>query len=55
MNAVRLISSLLYSMGGLINFSSMLLVGLLNRSVAGPGNPGLLSVDLICSKDIHIW
>ena len=45
-------SSLSYNNGYLLNHGSMLLVGLLYRSVAGLGDLGLISIDLICNEAI---
>ena len=41
-------------MGSVLNLGSMPLDGLLNKSVAGLINLGLISVDLICNKDINL-
>ena len=54
-SAEWLLSSLSHFMGGLLNLGSMPLDGLLNRSVAGLGNLGLMSVYLICNKEMHIY
>ena len=53
-SAVWLLWSLSHAMDGLLNFGSMPFDGLLNRSVARLGNPGLIGVDLICNKDMYI-
>ena len=45
---------LLHNMGGLLSLCSMLLVSLFNRSESGLDNLGLISVDLICNKDIYM-
>ena len=50
-STVRLPSSLLHSMGSLLNLGSVALVGVLNRSVARLGNWELISIDLIYNKD----
>ena len=51
---MTLLSSLLHNVGSLLNLGSKPLDGLLNCSIAWLGNPGLISVDLIFNKDIHI-
>ena len=50
MSAVRLLSSLLHKMDGLLSPGSMPLAGLLNGLV----NLAMIIVDLICNKDIYI-
>ena len=48
-------SSLLHSMGGLLNICSFPLDGLLNSSVARLSKLGLIGDDLFCNKDIYIY
>ena len=54
MSAVMLILSLLHNSSGLLCIGSRLPAGLLNRSVARLGKPGIISVDLICNKEIYM-
>ena len=54
-STVKLISSTLQSAGGLLYPGNMSPVGLLYRSVAAHGNPGLIGVDLICEKKKCIY
>ena len=53
-NAEQLLASLSHPKGSLLNLSSIILDGLINRSMVGLGNSGLISVDLICNEDIYI-
>ena len=41
-------------MCGPLNFGNMHLDGLLNTNVARTSKPGLISVDLICKKDVYM-
>ena len=50
----RSFSSLPHSTNGLLDFGTIPLVGLLNRNVAGLGNPGPIGIDLTCNRDITI-
>ena len=52
-NAAGLLS-LSHMIGGLANLSNRPLAGLINRSMARLGSLGLISVDLICNKDIFM-
>ena len=54
MSTVRLLLLLLYSMGGLLRLDIRTLAGLLNKSVAKPGNLGLIGTDLFCSNNTYI-
>ena len=50
-NAEWVLSLLLHCMSDLLNLSSMPVDGLLNRSMVGLGNPGLISVDPISNEE----
>ena len=41
-------------MSGLLNLGSIPLDGLLNSSIAGLSNPGLIDVNVIYDKDIYV-